>query len=176
MEKMSRYFKLETKLKAVRLYRSGKGTSTIGRVLGVTGSQVLRWVNLYNIGGKKALCNRNRMVDAAKKEECVRLVLEKGLSCEQAAIRNQIGRSSLARWVDMARKTGGYEVFKKKPIRRSTMGRPRKKQLDEMTELERLRYENLCLRAEIDLLKKVEALAEARERSGKKTGRTPSKD
>ena len=56
------------------------------------------------------------------------------------------------------------------------MGRPRKKKPKEMTELERLRYENECLRAENALLKKVKALVEAREARLKEIGRKPSKD
>jgi hypothetical protein len=39
------------------------------------------------------------------------------------------------------------------------MGRPKKKTLDEMTELERLRYENEYLKAENALLKKSEGLS-----------------
>ena len=56
------------------------------------------------------------------------------------------------------------------------MGRPRKKKLEEMTELERLRYENECLRAENALLKKVKALVEAREARLREIGRKPSKN
>jgi cell division protein FtsB len=56
------------------------------------------------------------------------------------------------------------------------MGRPKKKKPEEMTELERLRYENERLRAENALLKKVKALVEEREARLKGTGRKPSKD
>jgi cell division protein FtsB len=52
----------------------------------------------------------------------------------------------------------------------------RLKKKDEMTELEKLQYENLRLRAELDLLKKVKALVEERERRLKETGRKPSAD
>ena len=56
------------------------------------------------------------------------------------------------------------------------MGRSKKKKLEEMTELERLRYENERLRAENALLKKVRALVEEREARLRETGRKPSKD
>jgi hypothetical protein len=56
------------------------------------------------------------------------------------------------------------------------MGRPRKKKPEEMTELERLRYENECLRAENALLKKVRALVEEREARLRATGQKPSKN
>lgn len=172
---MTRKYELETKLKAVRLRKSGKGSSTIGRLLGVSSSQVLRWVNLYNKGGKKALCKVRKDVDLSTKAECVRMVIEKNYSCEQVFMRYNVGRSTLARWVSKVRETGDYAILQRnKSHKYTTMGRPRKKQLEEMTELERLRYENAYLKAEVDLLKKVKALVEAREQSKRKTGHTSS--
>ena len=76
--------------------------------------------------------------------------------------------------------THGYDALatirpRGRPPKRD-MGRPRKKKPEEMTELERLRYENECLRAENALLKKVKALVEAREARLKEIGRKPSKN
>ena len=59
-----------------------------------------------------------------------------------------------------------------KPI----MGRPRKKKIEEMTELERLREENEYLRMENALLKKVKALVEEREARWREIGQKPSKN
>ena len=56
------------------------------------------------------------------------------------------------------------------------MGRPKKKALEEMTELERLRYENEYLKAENALLKKVKALVEEEEKRQREAGRKPSKN
>ena len=56
---------------------------------------------------------------------------------------------------------------------RKGMGRPKKQ--EPQTELERLRYENEYLRAEVALLKKVRALVEEREKRLHETGRKPSK-
>ena len=53
------------------------------------------------------------------------------------------------------------------------MGRPKKQA--PQTELERLRYENEYLRAEVALLKKVRALVEEREKRLHEIGRKPSK-
>ena len=56
------------------------------------------------------------------------------------------------------------------------MGRPKKKKTEEMTELERLRYENECLRTENALLKKVRALVEERNARLREIGQKPSKN
>ncbi len=62
------------------------------------------------------------------------------------------------------------------PLHEKDMGRPKKKKPEEMTELERLRYENECLRTENALLKKVRALVEEREARLREIGRKPSKN
>ena len=77
-------------------------------------------------------------------------------------------------------KTQGYDALaitrpRGRPSK-NDMGRPRKKKPEEMTELERLRYENECLRAENALLKKVKALVEEREARLREIGRKPSKN
>ena len=76
-------------------------------------------------------------------------------------------------------KTYGYDALAITRPRgrppKNDMGRPRKKKPEEMTELERLRYENECLRAENALLKKVKALVEEREARLREVGRKPSK-
>jgi transposase len=71
---------------------------------------------------------------------------------------------------------GGYEalrVIKSQGTSRKGMGRPKKK--EPQTELERLRYENEYLRAEVALLKKVRALMEEKEKRLHEIGRKPSK-
>ena len=56
------------------------------------------------------------------------------------------------------------------------MGRPKKKTAEQMTELERLQKENLELKTELALLKKVRALVEERNARLYEIGRKPSKD
>ena len=87
--------------------------------------------------------------------------------------------SRISAWKRIAR-VHGYEALaiirpRGRPPK-NDMGRPRKKKPEEMTELERLRYENECLRAENTLLKKVKALVEEREARLKEIGRKPSKN
>lgn len=170
---MSHYYTTEIKLKAVQMYRRGKGSTAIGRKLGVHQSQVQRWVNLYNANGAEGLSSHNRYVPVEKKKEVVREVLDKCLSCEQTALNHGVGRSSLARWVAMVRQSGDIGVLERRERKTGTkMGRPRKH--EPQTELEKLKLENEYLKAEVALLKKMQALLDSKKAQNKRTGRAPS--
>ena len=78
----------------------------------------------------------------AFKAEAVKLVLERGLDVKQAALDLGVGKSTMDKWVRVARqrKTAGVEVT---PA--------------ELEELKRLKKENRVLREERDILKKAAA-------------------
>ena len=111
---MTRYHDLKTKLRAISLRKKGLATTSIGRMLNVNVSQINRWQSLYERHGEKGLTNRNRVVSYEKKCFLTRLVLEKGLSCEQVALDEGYGRSSVCRWVSMVLESGCYETLKPK--------------------------------------------------------------
>ena len=106
-------------------------------------------------------------------------VEENDLTLVDAALKYNVSTSRIGVWLRIARTQGLNALSITKPRGRplkNAMGRPKKKKPEEMTELERLRYENECLRAENALLKKVKALVEAREARLKEIGRKPSKN
>ena len=94
-----------------------------------------------------------------------------------ASLKYYVSASQICVWRRIAR-TKGYEALAETKPRgrppKNDMGRPRKKKLEEMTELELLRYENECLKAENALLKKVKALVEERDARLRGIGRKPS--
>ena len=94
-------------------------------------------------------------------------------------MKYNVSTSRINVWQKIVR-TQGYDALAITRPRgrppKNDMGRPRKKKPEEMTELERLRYENECLRAENALLKKVKALVEEREARLREIGRKPSKN
>lgn len=96
-----------------------------------------------------------------------------------ASLKYNASASQIKVWLKVAR-TQGYDALAitrpRGRLPKNAMGRSRKKKPEEMTELERLRYENECLRAENALLKKVKALVEARDARLKEIGRKPSKN
>lgn len=111
---MTKYYDLETKLKAINLRKEGKPCTSVGRMLKVSVSQIDRWQKLFARHGEKGLTNRNRVVSYEKKCHLVKTVLIKGLSCEQVALKGGCGRSSVCRWVSKVRETGSYDTLKPK--------------------------------------------------------------
>ncbi|MBR0497701.1 MAG: helix-turn-helix domain-containing protein, partial [Paludibacteraceae bacterium] len=57
---MTRYHDLKTKIESIRLRKEGRRSTDIGRMLGVSVSQIDRWQNLYEAHGERGLSNKNR--------------------------------------------------------------------------------------------------------------------
>lgn len=94
-------------------------------------------------------------------------------------MKYDVSSSQISEWKRIAR-VHGYDALsiirpKGRPPK-NDMGRPRKKEPDEMTELELLQLRVKGLEAENALLKKVKALVEAREARLREIGRKPSKN
>ena len=137
------------------------------------------WTRYQSEGPSGLLKKRNVKADYAFKLQVVRDIEENHLTLVEASLKYNVSSSQIRVWQKIAR-TQGYDALaiirpRGRPPK-NDMGRPRKKKPEEMTELERLRYENECLRAENALLKKVKALVEAREARLKEIGRKPSKN
>lgn len=111
---MTKYYDLGTKLKAIKLRKKGKYSTVVSRILGVSVSQINRWQKQYARHGETGLTNRNRVVSYEKKCRLVKKVLVKGLSCEQVALEEGCGRSSVCRWVSKVLETGSYDTLKPK--------------------------------------------------------------
>lgn len=174
---MSIHHSLELKLRAVKLSQSGIGSVLVGRELGVSKDQILRWVKAYGIRGEAGLGQQAYLqLPVALKSEIVAYVLEKRVSCDTAALKYGVSRSAVESWVRKVR-VHGYESLQiTKPRGRppKIMGRPKKR--EPQTELEKLRARNEWLEAENALLKKVKALVEKEDARQRKLGRKPSKD
>ena len=106
------------------------------------------------------------------------LIKKKNIKADYA-LKYDVSSSQISEWKRIAR-VHGYDALsiirpKGRPPK-NDMGRPRKKEPDEMTELELLQLRVKGLEAENALLKKVKALVEAREARLREIGRKPSKN
>ena len=137
------------------------------------------WSRYKSEGANGLLKKQNVRADYKFKLQVIRDIEENHLPLVDASLKYNVSNTQLYQWRKIA-KTQGYDALAITRPRgrppKNNMGRPRKKKPEEMTELERLRYENECLRAENALLKKVKALVEEREARLREIGRKPSKN
>lgn len=171
---------LEERLEIIKLLESGKSPGYLHLHYHVDAIDLAYYKRRYDKYGIEGLKKTHVNYPGKFRQRVVRDVMENGLSLDRASIKYELCPHTIAGWCKIARR-GGMDallVFHKqgRPPKDKTMGRPKKKTLEEMTELERLRYENEYLRAENALLKKVKALVEEREARQRAIGRKSSKD
>ena len=85
---------------------------------------------------------KRRVVDKAFKQNAVRMVLDEGMSCEEVALKLDVGRTALFRWVK-AYRSDPETAFPGKGVRVGTEA-----------EVSRLRHELKVAQEERDILKK----------------------
>ena len=168
------------RLKYMHMLENGYSREHIHRHYGIS-SELLGylWSRYKSEGSNGLLKKQNVRADYKFKLQVIRDIEENHLPLVDASLKYNVSNTQLYQWRKIA-KTQGYDALaitrpRGRPSK-NDMGRPRKKKPEEMTELERLRYENECLRAENALLKKVKALVEEREARLREIGRKPSKN
>ena len=167
---------IEERLLAVKKCLRGQTPKYVGRKMGIEPHYVSEWLERYKKDGLSGLQKHPlKRADFAEKSKIVCEYAEKGVPLHQICAEYHVSRSAVESWTRIYKK-GGYEALraiKPQGTGRKGMGRPKKQ--EPQTELERLRYENEYLRAEVALLKKVRALVEEREKRLHEIGRKPSK-
>ena len=168
------------RLKYMHMLEDGYSTNYIHIHFGIRKDLLeYLWIRYQAEGSSALLKKKNVKPDYAFKLQVLRDIEENHLTLVEASLKYNVSHDRIRVWRNIAQ-TQGYDTLAITRPRgrppKNDMGRPRKKKPEEMTELERLRYENECLRAENALLKKVKALVEAREARLKETGRKPSKN
>ena len=166
------------RLKYMLMLEDGYSYNYIQTKFGVNAGLLKYLHHSFKQHGPSALLKKtNTKVTAFIKQQAIIDFEENHLSLVEIMLKYDISIYAFRQWRKRYH-LGGIEALKAdgRGRPRKDMGRPKKKSLDEMTELERLRYENEYLRAENALLKKVKALVEEREARLLEIGRKPSKN
>jgi len=155
----------EERLGLVRKVQSGYPIKRLARETGVAYVCLRDWVRIYEQCGTERLrlMSRRNLVSSSEKERMCRLYLEKGVPLLQIYIPNNVSRDALRSWIRKVRE-GGYDALyenNRYANRSSDMIQSENEILRE--ELKKAQHENLILRAENALLKKVKALMEEEE-------------
>jgi transposase len=156
------------KLKAVKAYLKEGSFTGLSKRFNIPRSVLKRWVGHYTKQGAVSLLRQQNTYSVAFKHQVVRAYQAGGLSLNDCLFKYQIpSPSTLLAWIRQ------YEQFGVDGFSRAR-GRPRSmknkliKRYGPLTRLEELENENLRLRAENELLKKLDALIRQKEAAQKK--------
>ena len=160
------------KLKLVKQYqRGGSSIRELSKMYGISHSLMRKWIKQYDSRGVQGLSRRaNHHYSQAFKLKVVQSYHREGLSLVASCSRYDIANeSSVIDWLRKYEKLGIDGLREQRP-RPNIMKKDKvsSKKTKPLARLEELEKENLYLRAENDLLKKLEALAQQKEAQKKK--------
>jgi len=165
-------------LKYMHMLEDGHSASYIEKHYGIDRKRLkLIWSQYQIIGTKAFEKKKNTRLRADMKYQAILDFEEKHIPLLEVMSKYDISKSALDIWRRKYHSGGVEELRKQKPKGRPPgMGRPKKKTVEQMTELEKLQKENQELKTELALLKKVRALVEERNARLYEIGHKPSKD
>ena len=171
-------YTFEEKINAIRMYMHLKNAAETGRILGINASLITIWYRQYQVAGPKSLLPLSTSVhhDLYNRIFITEEILKKNLSLVDASAIFGVAACTLRRWVRVVKKQGFTGLFDKIPSNAVPNMAKKKKSKESLTELEQLREENLRLRAELDLIKKVDALVSERCKRVIESVQKPSKN
>ena len=137
------------RLRYMALLEDGYSTHYVHKKFGIDKELLIVLKMLYDQGGPEALKKRPpTQADVQTKLSAILDFEQNHLSLVDVLYKYNISQGALYQWRKKYH-SGGIDALRAdgRGRHRKNMGRPRKKKPEDMTELERLRYENECLRA-----------------------------
>ena len=169
-------YSVKEKQLIVREVLCGKSKASVCRERHLDRHLLNIWVGRYMLYGEEGLLGAKgvRRYSPAEKVRIILRHVQEGLSLSQLSVLYGMERRTLKEWLRKVRSGGSLSGVNQENRQSGIMARPRKK--EPQTDLERLQAENLRLRAEVALLKKVKALVEEQEARARHSGQEPSKN
>ena len=169
----------QDKLDAVYLIKKQGNIASVARFLGIYPTLLYTWYRQYQYGGPSALMPKS-CIQQYRPEMRIAIVedlLKKNVSLQEASAIFGVSSRTLSRWLRLVKERGFTALFDTIPNHvLPGMPNQKKKKDEPLTELEQLREENKRLRAELDLIKKVDALVSKRCNPTRRSALKPSKD
>lgn len=159
---MRRKYTAEFRLRLVNDYLSGQSKNGLAELHGVPRTLLRRWISYYESFGNLGLVSkRNNNYPIELKVSAIECYRDKTLSLKECCIRFKIASdSTLLGWLRKYEQFG-IDGLHAKPKGHKSMQEDKKPSLKKkkpLTRLQELESENLYLRAENEVLKKLEAL------------------
>lgn len=154
--------KSDFKLRLVKDYQRGASIHGLSNQWGVSSSQIRKWIDQYNSLGPQGLSRKPyRKYTKEFKVTVVHAYLKKELSLRDCCLHFSIPSSGIvSSWVRIYEHLGEDGLNSRQRGRKTMKGNNPKRPAKPLTRLEELEKENLYLREENELLKKLDALAQ----------------
>ena len=165
------------KLKVVKLYLSGKSSTSLERKYGIDHHDIVMYANRYKKFGEKGIKRSvSKVIPLKEKIEASKEYLEHCLSLPELADKYDVDRRTIRQWARTFESNGA------EGLRDNRQGKRPNKPMDNSSDktanatIKELQERVMDLEAENALLKKVKALVEKREAQLQGTGSKPSKN
>jgi transposase len=158
------------KLRIIKDYLAGESITSLAKKWGLSRSLVRRWKDHHNASAEGKLLPKVKHHHSAEfKFKVVESYNNEGLSLRDCCLQYGISHESTVQsWVRKY-KLSGLDGLRRQPARPKPMKKDNPSKKTQLpTKLEELEKENLYLKAENELLKKLEALAQQRQTPKKK--------
>ena len=135
--------------------------------LGLNKSDLKKWLNYYQRHGTSGLSSRinNTFYSGDFKLRVIQSIEQKGLSFRQASLKYNIpSHGTVSRWYSIYLEKGSSGLYKERRGRPSMNRKFKKPKNKVLTREEELLEEVESLKAELALLKKVQALTQAKDK------------
>ena len=161
-----REYALSFKLKVIKEHLKGSSIGAVALKWSLSTSGLRRWIDHYRLSGSSGLlAKRYQYHSSSFKLKVVKGYLEEGLSLRDCCLRYAVANQSMvSSWVSRYEQSGldGLREQRGRPTSVMKKEKPTKA-IKPLTRLEELEKENFYLRAENELLKKLEALTQAQQ-------------
>src|SRR6478735_4719359 len=163
MHKRKKYG-IELKLKLVKeILSGGSSANSLSNQNRIPRILLCKWVDQYQLSGKKGLLPQNHKTYPDEfKLEVIKTYYKENLTLRECCLRFGIpSQGTVILWL-RGYENLGLDSLRERRGRPKSMknDKPSKKKSNSLTRLEELEKENLHLRAENEILKKLEALAQ----------------
>lgn len=162
----------EFRLQIVRDHQQGHSVRSLSKRWELSTSIIRKWIDHHGLLGAKGLLPRHQLYYRKEfKLKVIKAYRDKKLSLRDCCLQFNIPtQSTIISWARKYEQLG-VDGLREQKGRPTTMKKDKpvsKKKAEPLTRLEELERENLYLKAEIDFLKKLDALTQAKQTQQKK--------
>lgn len=161
----------EFKLQIVEEHFRGYSVNSLAKKWNISGSLIRKWIDHHRSNGAEGLLPKPYFYYTKEfKLKVIKAYWDKRLSLRDCCLQFNIpAQSTIISWARKYEQLGldGLSEQKGRPAIMKK-DKPAAKKAEPLTRLEELERENLCLRAEIDFLKKLDALTLEKQTQQKK--------